>query len=51
MSKLTKTRGLLYSIARWLGDVQAVRRGRPGRRILRRGAGRASAKLLRKLFK
>lgn len=46
-----KTRGFLYSLAKLLGDVQAVKSGRVGRRIGRRLAGRATATILRRLFK
>jgi len=46
-----KFRGFLYFLARLLGDVNAVKRGRVGRRIGRRAAGKASGKFLRKLFK
>ena len=37
---LSKFRSLLYSLARLLGDLQAVRKGRVGQRIKRRLAGR-----------
>ncbi len=48
---ISKTRGLLYLIARLLGDVNAVRRGVVGKRIARRIAGKASGRLLRRLIK
>lgn len=44
-------RSFLYMLARLLGDVNAVRRGRVGRRIGRRVAGRATGRGLGKLFK
>ena len=44
-------RSLLYKLARLLGDVNAVRRGRVGRRVARRAAGRATGRGLRRLFK
>jgi len=44
-------RSLLYKLARFLGDVNAVKRGKVGRRVARRAAGRASGKLLRRFFK
>lgn len=44
-------RSWLYRIARWMGDVNAIRRGRVGRRIGRRVAGRYVGRLMRKLFK
>jgi len=43
-------RSLLYKLARLLGDVNAVKRGRVGRRVGRRAAGRGLGRLLRKLF-
>ena len=43
-------RGWLYRLARFLGDVEAVRKGRVGRRIARRAAGKLTGRVLRKLF-
>lgn len=40
-------RSLLYLIARIMGDISAVRRGRIGRRLYNRGLG----KLLGRLFR
>lgn len=48
---IPKTRGLLYKVARILGDVDAVRKGRAGRRIARRVAGRQTGRALRNLFR
>lgn len=48
---LGSLRSLLYLIARLLGDVQAVRRGRVGQRIARRVAGRLTGRLLGRLFR
>ncbi len=48
---ISKTRGFLYWLARLLGDINAVRRGRVGRRIARRAAGKATGRGLGKLFK
>lgn len=45
------TRGFLYTLARILGDVQAIRRGRVGRRIGRRIAERVAGRGLGKLFR
>ena len=45
------TRGILYAIARLLGDIAAVKKGRVGRRIGRRVAGKATGRLFRGLFK
>jgi hypothetical protein len=51
--KLTigRTRSLLYQVARGLGDVQAVRRGTVGKRLLRRAAGKATGRSLGRLFR
>jgi hypothetical protein len=43
-------RSFLYALARLLGDVNAVRRGRVGRRIARRIAGKATGRALGRLF-
>ena len=48
---ITKTRGFLYLLAKFLGDFQAARTGRVGKRIARRAAGRATGKGLGKIFK
>ncbi|MCP1727636.1 ubiquinone biosynthesis protein UbiJ [Natronospira proteinivora] len=48
---INRTRGLLYWLARVLGDVNAVKRGRVGRRIGRRAAGRVAGRGLGKLFR
>lgn len=44
-------RSMLYRVARILGDVSAVSKARVGRRILRRGAGRLSSRILGRLFR
>lgn len=46
-----KTRGVLYAVARLLGDVQAVRKGTVGRRVARRVVGRATGRGLGRLFR
>ena len=46
-----KIRSLLYSIARILGDISAIKRGRVGRRIGRRVAGKATGRFLSRLFR
>lgn len=43
-------RNLLYTLARLLGDVNAVKKGRVGRRVARRAAGKATGRGLGKLF-
>jgi len=49
MSKITKTRSLLYKTARILGDVEAVRKGKVGKRVKNRVLGKIAGKLLGKL--
>lgn len=44
-------RSILYRVAAFLGDVQAVRNNTVGRRIARRAAGRIAGKLLGRIFK
>ncbi|MCC5841876.1 MAG: hypothetical protein JJT96_17305 [Opitutales bacterium] len=44
-------RSFLYALARLLGDVNAVKRGRVGRRIGRRVVGRAAGKGMGRLFR
>jgi len=51
---IRKTRGLLYKLAKLLGDLSAVSSGKPGKvtkRITRRATGKATGKLFRKLIK
>ena len=48
---INKSRGFLYQLARILGDVQAVKTGRVGRRVGRRVTGRATGRAMRKLFR
>lgn len=44
-------RGLLYLVARLLGDVSAVKKGKVGKRVGRRLTGKMAGKGLRKLFR
>ena len=44
-------RSFLYWLARLLGDVNAVMRGRVGRRIGRRITGKATGRFLGRLFR
>lgn len=44
-------RSLLYKLARLMGDVNAVQKGRMGQRVGRRAAGRATGRGLGKLFR
>jgi hypothetical protein len=48
---INRTRGVLYTLARVLGDVQAVRKGRVGRRIGRRVVGRVAGRGMGRLFR
>jgi len=48
---LNKTRSWLYFFAKLLGDYQAVRKGRIGRRVARRVAGKGTGKMLRKILR
>jgi len=51
---INKTRGLLYKLAKLLGDLTAVSSGKLGKitkRVSRRATGKATGKLFRKLFK
>ena len=44
-------RSLLYQIAKLMGDVNAVKKGKVGRRLGRRAAGKVAGKSMGKLFK
>jgi len=44
-------RSSLYKVARLLGDVNAVKKGKVGKRVARRLAGKATGRSLGKLFK
>ena len=44
-------RGFLYRLARLLGDIEAVRKGRVGRRLAGREAATLSRRGLRKLYR
>ncbi len=46
-----KIRSFLYWLARLLGDVNAVRRGRIGQRVARRVAGKAAGRAMRKTLR
>lgn len=48
---INKTRGFLYWLAKMLGDVNAVKKGKVGKRIGRRVAGKVTGRGLGKLFK
>jgi len=48
---MNKTRGFLYFIARLLGDVNAVQKGKVGKRIARRYVGKQTQKGINKIFR
>ena len=41
----------MYKVVRLMGDVNAVKKGKVGKRIARRAAGKATGRTLRKLLK
>lgn len=47
---MNKIRSLLYLIARILGDINAVQKGKVERRIARRLAGKFTGRWLGKIF-
>ena len=44
-------RSSLYKVARIMGDINAVQKGKVGKRIVRRAAGKVTGRALGKLFK
>ena len=44
-------RGLLYKLARIMGDVNAAQKGKIGRRVARRAVGRLTGRGLGRLFR
>lgn len=51
---INKTRGLLYRLAKLLGDLSALKSGKPGKvtkRVTRRITGKATGRVFRKLSK
>jgi hypothetical protein len=46
-----KVRSLLYTLAKLLGDVNAIQKSTVGKRVQRRIAGEATGRAMRKLFK
>jgi len=51
MKSLNKFRNFLYKIARALGDINAIQKGKIGQRIGRRAIGRFIGRILNRLFK
>jgi hypothetical protein len=48
---INSIRSLLYALARWLGDANAVNKKRVGKRVGWRISGKATSKFLNKLWK
>jgi hypothetical protein len=51
---INKTRGILYKVAKLLGDISAISSGSPkkmAKRAGRRTAGKVTGRAFRKLFK
>jgi hypothetical protein len=44
-------RSSLYKVAKIMGDVNAIQKGKVGKRVARRAAGKATGRTLRKLMK
>jgi len=44
-------RSALYMIARLMGDANAVKKGKVGKRVARRAAGKATGRTMRKVLK
>ena len=44
-------RSSLYKVARIMGDVNAVKKGKVGKRVARRAAGKVTGRSLGELFK
>ena len=49
MSKISKIRSTMYKTARILGDIEAVQKGKVGKRVKNRIKGRIAGKILGKL--
>jgi hypothetical protein len=48
---MKNVRSILYWLAKFLGDINAIRKDKVGKRIARRAAGKVTGHGLRKLFK
>ena len=46
-----KSRSFLYTLAKILGDLNAIKRGKIGKRIARRVVGKATGRGIGKLFR
>lgn len=47
---MNKIRGFLYGLAKLLGDINAVNKGKVGRRAGRRVVGKIAGRTMRKMF-
>lgn len=43
-------RSLFYALARFLGDINAIRRGKFGKRLVRRYAGKLTSRAMNKVL-
>jgi len=48
---INKIRSVLYIVAKILGDINAVRKGKIGQRIARRIVGKQTQKWMNRMFK
>ena len=48
---MARFRGLLCTLAKLMGDYNAVKKGKVGQRVGRRATGKATGKAMRKFFK
>jgi len=48
---MATTRGILYTLARLMGDVSALKKGTAGKRLGRRVVGKATGRWLGRLFR
>lgn len=48
---MNSLRSLLYALARILGDVNAIKKGRVGKRIVRRVTGKVTGRALGKILR
>ncbi len=51
MSSINSIRSFLYKLARVLGDISAISKGKPGKRVTRRITGKAIGRIFKKLFR
>lgn len=49
--KINKARGILYFAAKILGDINAIQKGKVGKRVVRRIVGKQTQKGINKFFK